>query len=220
MENAGNKLTANKKMALAGLVFFGLVIIFFWLGDLKNSLSRPFLPTSPMISSGEILSCSDGSCLEAEESNLRVMDTDKDSLSDWDELNTYGTSPYLEDTDSDGVNDRQEIISGANPNCLGEDCGFGEPITDPDLNIGEEEADLATDKDLEESGISIGETEIKLGEGEMNDMELLKLLGGESDASALREALAAAGMGKEVLDKLSDQDLMSLYQDSLNNYDQ
>ncbi len=48
---------------------------------------------------------------------LKVTDTDEDTLSDYDELYVYGTSPYLPDSDSDGYTDAQEIASGNDPNC-------------------------------------------------------------------------------------------------------
>jgi hypothetical protein len=60
--------------------------------------------------------------LGAEKQNAQVeaekkMDTDKDEISDYDEKNVYGTSPYLADTDGDGVTDGAEITSGQDPNC-------------------------------------------------------------------------------------------------------
>ena len=56
---------------------------------------------------------------------LRFRDTDKDSLTDFDELYVYGTSPYLADTDSDGILDGEEIKRGINPNCAeGQDCSM------------------------------------------------------------------------------------------------
>ncbi len=51
------------------------------------------------------------------EQTLRERDTDRDGLSDWMELNAYRTSPYLSDSDSDGIPDSVEIAQGADPNC-------------------------------------------------------------------------------------------------------
>ena len=42
-------------------------------------------------------------------------DTDGDGLSDDDEINIYGTDPFLADTDGDGVDDGWEIFYGTNP---------------------------------------------------------------------------------------------------------
>jgi len=54
---------------------------------------------------------------------LQNQDSDLDGLSDYSEIYLYKTSAYLEDTDSDGVLDKQEIIAGSDPNCPeGQDC--------------------------------------------------------------------------------------------------
>jgi len=43
-------------------------------------------------------------------------DTDGDSLSDYDELWTYYTNPFLSDTDNDGMSDYAETLTGSDPN--------------------------------------------------------------------------------------------------------
>ncbi|MEI7728667.1 MAG: LamG-like jellyroll fold domain-containing protein [Verrucomicrobiota bacterium] len=49
------------------------------------------------------------------ETNWRLADTDGDGLSDWEEI-YYGTDPTNPDTDYDGVNDGQELMTdGTNP---------------------------------------------------------------------------------------------------------
>ncbi|MCA9358753.1 hypothetical protein KC926_00950 [Candidatus Kaiserbacteria bacterium] len=44
------------------------------------------------------------------------VDTDKDGISDFDEVNIYKTNPELSDTDNDGVTDGIEIARGYDPN--------------------------------------------------------------------------------------------------------
>ncbi len=44
-------------------------------------------------------------------------DTDGDGISDYDEVNIFGTSMYLKDSDGDGITDDQEIKNGTDPNC-------------------------------------------------------------------------------------------------------
>jgi hypothetical protein len=53
----------------------------------------------------------------AETAKLQSQDSDLDGLDDFSEINIYSTSPYLEDTDGDGIKDKQEILNGTNPNC-------------------------------------------------------------------------------------------------------
>lgn len=47
----------------------------------------------------------------------KTKDTDQDGLSDYDELYIYSTSPYLMDSDSDEITDKQEVDEGTDPNC-------------------------------------------------------------------------------------------------------
>lgn len=47
--------------------------------------------------------------------NMFLEDSDKDGLSDYDEIYTYKTNPLLEDTDGDTINDYCEIKLGLDP---------------------------------------------------------------------------------------------------------
>jgi hypothetical protein len=54
---------------------------------------------------------------------LQNQDSDLDGLDDYSEIYVYQTSAYLEDSDADGVWDKQEIQKGTDPNCAeGTDC--------------------------------------------------------------------------------------------------
>lgn len=52
---------------------------------------------------------------EVVEINVAAQDTDMDGISDYDEINTYGTSPTKADTDGDFINDGVEVNYGSNP---------------------------------------------------------------------------------------------------------
>lgn len=45
-----------------------------------------------------------------EERRLKETDSDGDGLSDWDELDRYGTNPAVADTDEDGLSDGDEVL--------------------------------------------------------------------------------------------------------------
>lgn len=40
----------------------------------------------------------------------KLLDSDGDGLSDWDEINVYGTDPFNKDTDGDGLSDGDEVL--------------------------------------------------------------------------------------------------------------
>lgn len=48
---------------------------------------------------------------------LQTQDTDDDGLTDYEEFYSYGTSPYLKDSDSDGLLDLAELKGGTDPLC-------------------------------------------------------------------------------------------------------
>ncbi len=47
--------------------------------------------------------------------NVAALDSDDDGISDYDEINSYGTLPYNADSDGDFINDGDEINNGSNP---------------------------------------------------------------------------------------------------------
>ena len=47
--------------------------------------------------------------------NPTLVDSDHDSLDDYEEMNTYGTDPLQEDTDGDGASDGDEVRIGTDP---------------------------------------------------------------------------------------------------------
>ncbi|MFA4937523.1 MAG: hypothetical protein WC575_04565 [Patescibacteria group bacterium] len=99
------------------LVSIIALILGYW--QITNNIRLPFiLPAiSPSSDTGSALTISDDQLV------LQNQDSDKDGLSDYDELYVYKTSPYLKDTDSDGYTDDTEIASGNNPTCpAGQTC--------------------------------------------------------------------------------------------------
>lgn len=58
---------------------------------------------------------------DAQKTALMQADTDSDGLSDYDEMNIFNTSPYLDDSDGDKISDGNEIKVGTDPNCASGD---------------------------------------------------------------------------------------------------
>ncbi len=54
----------------------------------------------------------------------QLLDSDGDGISDFDEEITYGSSAYIADTDSDGIDDGAEIAANTNPICAAGDTCF------------------------------------------------------------------------------------------------
>jgi hypothetical protein len=206
------KLDRSQKIAVTVLAFFALLVMGMWFVQTKNSLNKPFDVGEEV---NDEATCPDGNCADsATNLNLRSKDTDKDGLNDYDELNLYHTSPFIEDSDSDGYSDKKEVESRNDPVCpLGQDCS-NEPI--PENTKIQESVDgfLAPDDGLNDenplSTNSISNSEKLL---ESSD----DLLGGKSEPDKVRAMLLQAGMEADILDQISDEELMTSYQEMMNN---
>jgi hypothetical protein len=124
---------------------------------------------------------------------LKAKDTDHDGISDYDETNLYGTSPYLADSDSDGIDDRTELLNGSDPNCpQGKKCSSVTELVDrPTVeNLGVAEPgpvpNLATSQEALNNLAHLGPAEV-------------------------RALMKQNGVTDDVLKKLSDADLMAAY---------
>jgi len=132
--------------------------------------------------------------------DLQQRDTDKDGLSDYDEIYFYGTSPYIEDTDSDGFLDKEEIDEGEDPNCVrGESCGG-------DIDGGASQTD----------GSGITPFDILEPQNFDEPIDALKSI----DAATLRNLLRESGLTEDVLEQISDEQLGELYQSTITQTEQ
>ncbi len=165
----------------------GIILGFF---QLNKSINDPFkdLAESPLNTSEE----------REELAVLVDMDTDGDSLSDFDELYIYGTSPYLADSDSDGINDDVELSLGNDPNCpQGKQC-----VTAP---TGSATNSLANQYGINENTNS---PSVNVNSVENPSVDEVPL-------DELRSALQGAGVPAETLDNIDDETLRQMYSDAL-----
>ena len=117
---------------------------------------------------------------------LSEQDTDGDGLSDFDERFVYQTSVYITDSDSDSFSDKEEVDAQSDP-LNPESTPYRAPPSAPEEVISE--SDLSPDKpDNQEEKTSI--------------QEIRDLL------------INQAGLSQEIVDKLDDKTLESLYNET------
>jgi hypothetical protein len=118
---------------------------------------------------------------------LKQKDTDNDGLNNYDELYVYGTSPYLPDTDSDGLDDKREVDINEDPNCpQGQNC-FGQWPTE------------LSGQNVDYSAIATAQVQSQM----------------PTDPAGIRQILLQSGMAQSDLDLLTDDDLILALQQVL-----
>jgi hypothetical protein len=183
MDNSSRKLSKGEKWSLVLLSAATLAIVFLSAWQMKGTIFSPFERES----SGEMREYLDEN---RQINELRNKDTDQDSLNDFDELYVHGTSPYLPDTDSDGITDSAEIDAGKDPNCPeGQDCYLLQ-------------GDAEEDEEVAESG------------DEMSEAEKAALIL-DLPVEELRSILISAGVPADTLNQLSDEELKQMVADIL-----
>ncbi|MBU0707541.1 hypothetical protein KKG41_04180 [Patescibacteria group bacterium] len=132
---------------------------------------------------------------------LQGDDTDNDGLSDFDELYVYNTSPYISDSDSDGLNDDVEVSSGLDPNCPeGKICR-----TPPAVNTNE----LSNLFEINQNQNSNSDQNQNTNQSQLNpSVEEVSL-------DDLRATLVGAGIPSETLNNIDDDALRDLYAQAL-----
>jgi len=121
---------------------------------------------------------------------LRFRDTDKDTLNDFDELYVYATSPYIADSDSDGSADGEEVKRGSNPMCApGQDCSLTAEAAAV-ANVNSSTLDTTLSVPAEQPAVDLGKA--------------------IQDPAQVRQMLISAGVSKDVVNKVSDAELMQM----------
>ena len=178
----------NKPLLFWLTIFSAMVVVFgFW--QIRYHILSPFGGSKPIgqVSEQDIVGV------------YKNLDTDKDGLSDYDEMNKYGTSAFLLDSDGDGSSDKEEIEAGSNP-----------------LNS----KSTPTTKAMVEKGSTL-EQEVKpeAVSAEVGSAFLAGQAGGketgEISAQEIRDLLVKqGGLSQELVNNLLDEDLIKLYNET------
>ena len=129
----------------------------------------------------------------------RKQDTDADTVNDYDELYIYKTSPYLADSDSDGLSDGSEIASNQDPNCaIGAACAS---VSNEDIQLSTGSAAL----DAEGAELATRQQALEQTLAELN----------AKPVAEIRVLLLASGADAAMLEAMSDDEVMVLYQQVL-----
>lgn len=167
---------------------FGLLVIFAFLSvglgvlQIRNTMYGPLsLNNKPPVNLKDQVNTIDA---------LRYRDTDHDELSDFDELYVYGTSPYLYDTFSYDLSDK-EVIAKNLPLCpKGQDCATPSVVSEAVATI--------------DASTTAANLKAQLGAPPPDLMATLQ------DPKALRQMLLEGGLDAGTLKKITDDQLTAL----------
>ena len=203
-------------------IILGVSTLFFGFYQITSHIRGPFKKDSNSAVLAELnqdLSLDD----------LMGKDTDKDGLPDYDEENLYGTSPYLEDTDSDKILDYEEIKGGTDPNCgAGQNCG-SEAVYENPTGAAAEPAGSADVEQLRQILREAGMTEEMLSQ--FSDDEIISTYlavaaekeSGELSAEEIqnlsldevRQLLISKGIDADLVNQMSDEELRQIVEESV-----
>ena len=103
--------STSDKLIIGTVAVIGIVTMVFGFLQVKKSIFSPFMLDQSAVYKTPAQQHQEALAL------LKTSDTDGDGLTDHDELYVFRTNPYLEDTDSDGIDDGEEVNSNTDPNC-------------------------------------------------------------------------------------------------------
>lgn len=183
-------LTLEQKLGFVFLFIFTIFFLIIGFFQIRNNLYRPYALSDavPEILVREKFS----DPIEA----LHYRDTDRDGLTDFEEIYIYGTSAYLADTDGDGINDKDEILQGKNPLCAeGSPCDRKEESHTPIQNL--------------ENWIKNPESQ-----GSLFDMSAIL-----NNPEQIRLLLTSSGVDANLLANFSDEEILQLGQEIFTSED-
>lgn len=185
--NDSNGLTSEQKVGLVLLSAFAILAIGLGILQIRNNMYGRFALNNQVPTNLK----DQVDTVDA----LRFRDTDQDGLTDYDEIYVYGTSAYITDTDSDGISDGDEVKKGLNPNCpQGQSCAF---MSD--------EAVLSTTTASGSATATLGNLP-----DAPTPPPVLDIQAAMQDPAQIRKMLIDAKMDPNIINKLSDAELLQL----------
>jgi len=199
-KHKGSAFSFERKVAILLVLLLGVGGIVLGIRFMGTHLERPLYDI--LYYSGPL---ADYSTLEQQEYRLKEeqkgIDTDEDGLTDYDELYVYKTSPYIADSDSDGIGDNIEVTSGDDPNCPADrDCGYYFE-SDDDVLDGNDIIPTVTSPIGASAGIDSIEDAASLLEGLTPD--------------EIRQILIESGMDEAALSMVDDEMLTELFNQAI-----
>lgn len=190
----GEHMTAGTREKIGVTLFGAVAFSFLYLGfaQLKMHLNGPLSKTERGILP----------LTEMQTVFNNTKDTDGDGLTDTEEQTVYGTSIYLKDSDGDGIPDGEEVKKGTDPTCpTGKTCFKGDfgysfapsASTQVNLGLGGEQL-VGTNEPIDPASVA-----------------------GDLKAADVRALLIKGGAKKETIDKLTDEQIMKAYKDTLDS---
>ncbi|MFA6918647.1 MAG: hypothetical protein WC244_00840 [Patescibacteria group bacterium] len=179
-----NSIRKRERVNSVVILVVCVFALFFGYYQLASNINNPF---SFLVKGNSALSTETDPQQEAINA-LKAQDTDSDGLSDYDESYVYNTSPYLTDSDGDGINDGQEVKQGTDPNCPeGKTC-FGNGSSVSTSSAGTVPTFQASPPTQSTPQINI---------------------------SDIRKILVQSGLTQAEVDAMTDQDILNGYQEVL-----
>ncbi len=180
-----NKTSKREKLNSAVVLVVCVFALFFGYYQLASNINNPF---AFLVKANSTSNSAQVDSQQATIDVLKAQDTDSDGLSDYDEVYVYKTSPYLADSDGDGILDGQEVKQGTNPNCPeGKQC-FGVGLSTATSSAGSVPTFEANPPAQSAPQITI---------------------------AGIRTALVQGGMSQADVTAMSDNDVLSIYQQVL-----
>lgn len=207
-----NSLAREQQISVGILSVCGIIAVGLSAVHLRDSIRAPFMvPNALLKQSQEFFAKQDQETKTLE--LQKTKDTDHDGLSDYDELYLYHTSPYLADSDSDGIQDAVEIAQGTDPNCPS-----GKPCGQPINVVAQSSTSSADFQDLLKSTkVPLAPTEVILGSGSSTagaqDFLARPPDPAQMAPQQIRDYLLSHNLVRsDQLQAVSDADIVSIYQ--------